>query len=140
MKKIVLLLITAILIAGCTTKPERSRRFWGRTIDHTISSGAAYAGLGGSSWGNYTFMVISLPYPNTPSSESHYLNMYDNIHLWGKFEYVGTYAYSNGRYGANGTVPVYMPRDNFYYIYNKDKKYLIKVLNAMKIQHTFIAT
>lgn len=140
MKKIILLLITAVLFTSCCTKSNKSRRFWGGRIDYTFVTEGCSAALGGSHWGDYTFMIVSLPYPNTLPSESHYIDLYDNLKIWGKYEYVGTYAYKNVKYGKSGTVPVYMPKNNFYYIYNKDKKHLIKALNTINIKHTFVAS
>ena len=134
MKKIILFLATVILMTSCSGD---SKFFFGRQIDWVYQNEGNYClGFGGSNYSpTFEFGVISISYPGVPVEESHFQYLYDAQSLFGNYEYVGTHSNNTTR-GAYFTVPVYMSKKNFYYLYRKDRKYLINTLNKAKIKHT----
>ena len=134
MKKIILFFATVILMTSCSGD---SKLFFGRQIDWVYQDEGNYCfGFGGSNYSpTFEFGVISISYPDVPAEESHFRYMYDAQSLFGNYEYVGTHS-NNTTKGMHFTVPVYMSKKNFYYLYRKDRKYLISTLDKAKIKHT----
>lgn len=135
MKKIILFFATVILMTSCSGD---SRLFFGRQISWVYQNEENYCfGFSRSKYSSkYELGVISISYPGVSAEESYFSYLYDAQSLFGNYEYVGTHS----NYTINGrldfTIPVYMPKKNFYYLYRKDRKYLINTLNKAKIKHT----
>lgn len=134
MKKIILFLATVILMTSCSGD---SKLFFGRQIDWVYQNEGNYClGFGGSNYApTFEFGVISISYPGVSAEEAHFNYLYDAQSLFGNYEYVGTHSNYTIK-GVYFTVPVYMSKKNFYYLYRKDRKYLINTLNKAKIKHT----
>lgn len=136
--RIYIMLVFLLMIGGVTFNSCSSQQFTTTTNDKNKTQWLyikCFQGLNNDSeysdclarndiWD--VFYIVSFTCPGKEKGDIYY----DGKSLSGNYVFVGTYSYVT-KDNISKTVQAYMPKDNFYELYNYDKEYLKRLLDIV---------